>query len=29
VIIGRIRKKLGEGLIRTVRGEGYALAADA
>jgi two-component system OmpR family response regulator len=25
VMIGRIRKKLGEGAVRTVRGEGYAL----
>jgi two-component system OmpR family response regulator len=25
VLIGRIRRKLGEGLIRTVRGAGYAL----
>lgn len=25
VMIGRIRKKLGEGLIRTIRGEGYVL----
>ncbi|MEY4509733.1 MAG: hypothetical protein RLZZ450_1855 [Pseudomonadota bacterium] len=27
VLIGRIRRKLGEGLIRTVRGEGYVLEA--
>lgn len=27
VIIGRIRRKLGEGAIRTIRGEGYALGA--
>lgn len=26
VLIGRIRRKLGEGLVRTLRGEGYALA---
>lgn len=26
VLIGRIRKKLGDELVRTVRGEGYALA---
>jgi DNA-binding response OmpR family regulator len=25
VLIGRIRKKLGESVIRTIRGEGYAL----
>jgi two-component system OmpR family response regulator len=25
VMIGRIRRKLGEGLVRTLRGEGYAL----
>ena len=25
VMIGRIRRKLGDGLIRTIRGEGYAL----
>lgn len=25
VLVGRIRRKLGEGLVRTVRGEGYAL----
>jgi DNA-binding response OmpR family regulator len=25
VLIGRIRRKLGDGLVRTVRGEGYAL----
>lgn len=25
VLVGRIRKKLGDGVIRTVRGEGYAL----
>jgi DNA-binding response OmpR family regulator len=24
VLIGRIRRKLGEGIVRTVRGEGYA-----
>ncbi len=24
VLVGRIRKKLGEGIVRTVRGEGYA-----
>lgn len=29
VLIGRIRKKLGEGLVRTVRGEGYALTKQA
>jgi two-component system OmpR family response regulator len=27
VLIGRIRRKLGEGVIRTVRGEGYVLEA--
>lgn len=27
VVIGRLRKKLGEGLIETVRGQGYRLAA--
>lgn len=27
VLIGRLRRKLGSGLIRTLRGEGYALAA--
>jgi DNA-binding response OmpR family regulator len=27
VLIGRIRRKLGDGLIRTVRGEGYVLEA--
>ena len=26
VIMGRVRKKLGMGLVRTVRGEGYALS---
>ena len=26
VLVGRIRRKLGEDLVRTVRGEGYALA---
>jgi two-component system OmpR family response regulator len=29
VIIGRIRRKLGEAVIRTVRGEGYALGGTA
>ena len=29
VLIGRIRRKLGVDLIRTVRGEGYALERDA
>jgi two-component system, OmpR family, response regulator len=28
VLMGRIRKKLGTDLVRTVRGEGYALAVD-
>ncbi|HEY6879724.1 MAG TPA: response regulator transcription factor [Polyangiales bacterium] len=28
VLIGRIRRKLGEGLIRTQRGEGYVLEAE-
>jgi len=28
VLIGRIRKKLGVDVVRTVRGEGYALADD-
>ena len=28
VLVGRIRKKLGAWLVRTVRGEGYALADD-
>lgn len=28
VLIGRIRRKLGTGLLRTVRGEGYALEHD-
>ena len=28
VIVGRIRKKLGASLVRTVRGEGYALEVD-
>jgi DNA-binding response OmpR family regulator len=27
VMIGRIRRKLGDGVIRTIRGEGYALGA--
>lgn len=27
VIVGRLRRKLGEGLIETVRGQGYRLAA--
>lgn len=27
VLVGRIRRKLGEGVIRTVRGEGYVLEA--
>ncbi|PWS35886.1 DNA-binding response regulator [Falsiroseomonas bella] len=27
VVIGRLRKKLGEGLIETMRGQGYRLAA--
>ena len=26
VLIGRLRRKLGQSLIRTLRGEGYALA---
>lgn len=25
VLVGRIRRKLGEGVVRTIRGEGYAL----
>ncbi len=29
VLVGRIRRKLGDGLVRTVRGEGYALVAPA
>lgn len=29
VIIGRIRRKLGEGVIRTLRGEGYAFGEGA
>ena len=29
VIIGRIRRKLGDGVIRTVRGEGYAFGESA
>lgn len=28
VLIGRIRKKLGDGLIRTLRGHGYALGSE-
>ena len=28
VLIGRIRKKLGAEIVRTVRGEGYALGRD-
>ncbi len=28
VLVGRIRRKLGEELIRTVRGEGYALGPE-
>jgi DNA-binding response OmpR family regulator len=28
VLIGRIRRKLGHDLVRTVRGEGYALSDD-
>jgi len=28
VLVGRIRKKLGEGVVRTVRGEGYAFGED-
>ena len=27
VVIGRLRRKLGEGLIETIRGQGYRLAA--
>ncbi len=27
VLVGRIRRKLGDGFVRTVRGEGYALGA--
>jgi len=29
VIVGRLRRKLGEGVIETVRGHGYRLAAPA
>lgn len=28
VLVGRIRKKLGEGIVRTVRGEGYAFGEE-
>jgi DNA-binding response OmpR family regulator len=28
VLVGRIRKKLGEGIVRTVRGEGYAFGGE-
>jgi two-component system OmpR family response regulator len=27
VLLGRIRRKIGAGLIRTVRGQGYMLSA--
>ena len=29
VVVGRLRRKLGEGLIETVRGQGYRLAASS
>lgn len=29
VLVGRLRRKLGSGLIRTLRGEGYALAEES